>query len=161
MVDRRIMTMRVECVLSGTELDKLTSDLRVILLQPTIRTTIAFEKSGTALIDKRPALIARCTDVDDVITSVRFAREHDLLVSMRGGGHSAAGRAVCEKGLMIDLSPMKGIQIDAKGRTARAEPGLRLGEFDGKTQSFGLATTLGVASDTGIAASPLVAGMVG
>ena len=113
------------------------------------------------MIDKRPALIARCTDVDDVITSVRFAREHDLLVSMRGGGHSAAGRAVCEKGLMIDLSPMKGIQIDAKGRTARAEPGLRLGEFDGKTQSFGLATTLGVASDTGIAASPLVAGMVG
>jgi FAD/FMN-containing dehydrogenase len=89
---------------------------------------------------------------------VRFGRDHDLLISVRGGGHSAGGRAVCEKGLMIDLSPMKGIQIDFNGRTARAEPGLRLGEFDGKTQSFGLATTLGVASDTGIAGLTLGGG---
>ena len=82
------------------------------------------------MVDKRPALIARCAGAADVVTCVRFAREHDLLISVRGGGHSAGGRAVCEKGLMIDLSPMKGIQIDFKGRTARAEPGLRLGEFD-------------------------------
>jgi hypothetical protein len=89
---------------------------------------------------------------------VRFAREHDLLISVRGGGHSAAGRAVCENGLMIDLSPMKGIEIDAIGRTARAQPGLRLGEFDQKTQTFGLATTLGIASDTGIAGLTLGGG---
>jgi FAD/FMN-containing dehydrogenase len=159
MVDRRIMTMRgVECVLGGTELDKFASELRGNLIRLDDPNYNTVRKVWNGLIDKRPALIARCTDADDVITSVRFAREHDLLVSIRGGGHSAAGRAVCEKGLMIDLSPMKGIQIDAKGRTARAEPGLRLGEFDGKTQTFGLATTLGVASDTGIAGLTLGGG---
>src|SRR5215470_20031399 len=111
-----------------------------------------------AMIDRRPAIIARCAGSADVIACVRFAREHDLLVSVRGGGHSAGGRALCDKGLMIDLSLMKGIRVDAVGRTARAEPGLRLGEFDRETQAFGLATTLGVASDTGIAGLTLGGG---
>ena len=142
-----------------TELDKFASELRGNLIRLDDPDYNTVRKVWNGLIDKRPALIARCTDADDVITSVRFlAWEHDLLVSIRGGGHSAAGRAVCEKGLMIDLSPMKGIQIDARVRTARAEPGLRLGEFDGKTQTFGLATTLGVASDTGIAGLTLGGG---
>ena len=104
-----------------------------------------------AMIDRRPAIIARCTGAADVIACVRFAREHDVLVSVRGGGHSVAGKSVCDGGLMIDLSGMKGIRVDRARRTVRAEPGLTLGEFDRETQAFGLATTLGVVSKTGIA----------
>ncbi|MGH9530871.1 MAG: FAD-binding oxidoreductase [Terriglobales bacterium] len=112
-----------------------------------------------ASIDRRPAMIARCTGVADVIACVRFAREHDVLVSVRGGGHSIAGKAVCDDGLMIDLSGMKAMRVDPAGRTARAEPGLTLGEFDRETQAFGLATTLGVVSRTGIAGLTLGGGL--
>jgi hypothetical protein len=159
MDDRRVMTTSgVDGVLSGTVIGKLASELRGNLISTDHPDYDGVRKVWNGLIDKRPALIARCTGAPDVIACVRFAREHDLLISVRGGGHSAAGRAVCEEGLMIDLSTMKGIQIDASGRTARAEPGLRLGEFDQKTQTFGLATTLGVASDTGIAGLTLGGG---
>jgi hypothetical protein len=157
--DRYIMTTSgVECVINGTAIDKLASKLRGDLITTDPPDYDVVRKVWNGLVDKKPALIARCTDAADVITCVRFAREHDLLISVRGGGHSAAGRAVYDNGLMIDLSPMKGIQIDAKGRTARAQPGLRLGEFDLKTQTFGLATTLGIASDTGIAGLTLGGG---
>jgi FAD/FMN-containing dehydrogenase len=110
------------------------------------------------MVDKRPALIARCAGTADVVASVRFAREHDLLISVRGGGHNYAGKSVCEGGLMIDLSPMKGIIVDPGRRTVRAGAGLRLGEFDQATQAHGLATTLGVNTDTGIAGLTLGGG---
>ena len=89
---------------------------------------------------------------------MRFAREHDLLVSVRGGGHSAGGRAVCQGGLMIDLSPMTDVRVDPTRRTAIAQPGVKLGESDQAAQAFGLATTSGVASDTGIAGLTLGGG---
>jgi FAD/FMN-containing dehydrogenase len=111
-----------------------------------------------AMIDRRPAVIARCAGAADVIACVRFAGEHDVLVSVRGGGHSVAGKSVCDGGLMIDLSGMKGIRVDPAKRTVRAEPGLTLGEFDRETQAFGLATTLGVVSKTGIAGLTLGGG---
>lgn len=111
-----------------------------------------------AMIDRRPAVIVRCSGVADVVACVRFASEHDILVSVRGGGHSVAGKSVCDGGLVIDLSPMKGIRVDAASRSVRAEPGLTLGEFDRETQAFGLATTLGVVSTTGIAGLTLGAG---
>jgi FAD binding domain/Berberine and berberine like len=111
-----------------------------------------------AMIDRRPAVIARCTGPADVIACVRFAHEHDLLVAVRGGGHSVAGKSVCDGGLMIDLSTMKGIRVDPSRRTVRAETGLTLGEFDRETQAFGLATTLGVVSKTGIAGLTLGGG---
>jgi FAD/FMN-containing dehydrogenase len=111
-----------------------------------------------AMIDRRPAVIARCAGAADVVACVRFAREHDLLVSVRGGGHSIAGKAVCDGGLMIDLSAMKDIHVDPNRRTVRAEPGLTLGEFDHETQAFGLATTLGMVSKTGIAGLTLGGG---
>jgi FAD binding domain/Berberine and berberine like len=111
-----------------------------------------------AMIDRRPAIIARCTGAADVIACVLFAREHDVLVSVRGGGHSVAGKSVCDGGLMIDMSGMKGIRVDPARRTARAETGLTLGEFDRETQAFGLATTLGVVSKTGIAGLTLGGG---
>jgi len=110
-------------------------------------------------IDRRPAIIARCAGAADVIACVRFGREHDLLVSVRGGGHSIAGKAVCDDGLMIDLSGMKGIHVDPARRTVRAEAGLTIGEFDRETQAFGLATPLGVISKTGIAGLTLGGGL--
>jgi FAD/FMN-containing dehydrogenase len=103
------------------------------------------------MIDRRPALIARCTGTADVIEAVRFARENGLLLSVRGGGHNIAGHAVCDGGLMIDLSLMKGIWVDPASRTARAQPGVTLGELDRETQVHGLAAVLGFISTTGIA----------
>jgi FAD/FMN-containing dehydrogenase len=111
-----------------------------------------------AMTDRRPAIIARCIGAADVIASVHFAREHDLIVSVRGGGHSVAGKSVCEGGLMIDLSAMKGIRVNPAQRTVRAEPGLTLGEFDRETQAFGLATTLGTVTKTGISGLTLGGG---
>ncbi|MBV9087179.1 MAG: FAD-binding oxidoreductase [Acidobacteriaceae bacterium] len=111
-----------------------------------------------AMINRRPAIIARCAAAADVIACVRLAREHNLVVSVRGGGHSVAGKSVCDDGLMIDLSGMKGIRIDPGRRTVTAQPGLTLGEFDRETQAFGLATTLGVVPTTGISGLTLGGG---
>ncbi|HZA73859.1 MAG TPA: FAD-dependent oxidoreductase, partial [Propionibacteriaceae bacterium] len=83
-----------------------------------------------ARIDRHPALIVRCAGAADVIAGVTFAREHDLLLSLKGGGHNVAGTAVCDDGLLLDLSSMKGLRIDPVRRTARAEPGVLWGEFD-------------------------------
>ena len=109
-------------------------------------------------IDRHPGLIARCTGAADVRAAVRFARERDLLVAVRGGGHNVAGTAVCDGGLVIDLSPMKGVWVDPAARTARAQAGLLWGEFDRETQAFGLAATGGVISHTGIAGLTLGGG---
>lgn len=103
------------------------------------------------MIDRRPALIARCARVEDIVHAVRFARERDLLLSVRGGGHNVTGNAVCDGGLMIDLSLMKGSRVDPQRRVAVVEPGLTMGEFDTATQRFGLATTGGFVSTTGLA----------
>ena len=112
-----------------------------------------------ALIDRRPALIAKCAGAADVIACVRFARESGLPMSVRGGGHSIAGKAVCDDGIVIDLSAMKGIRVDPAKKTVRAEAGLTIGEFDRETQAFGLATTMGVISTTGISGLTLGGGM--
>ena len=113
------------------------------------------------MIDRRPALIARCVDAADVVTAVNFARSTGVVVSVRGGDHSTAGNAVCEGGMMIDLSLMKGLRVDPEARTARAEPGLRWAEFDAATQREGLATTGGTNSDTGVAGLTLGGGLAG
>lgn len=112
-----------------------------------------------AMIDKHPALIVRCAGVSDVINSVNFARDNNLLVAVRGGGHSFPGNSVCDDGLVIDLSLMKGIRVDPSRRTVRAEGGVKWGEFDRETQAFGLATTGGTDPDTGIAGLTLGGGI--
>ena len=112
-----------------------------------------------AMVDRRPTMIVRCAGVADVMRGVEFARSHDVPLSIHGGGHSVAGKAVCDGGLMLDLSPMKGIRVDPARRTAEAQAGLTLGEFDHETQTFGLATTLGVVSVTGIAGLTLGGGL--
>jgi FAD/FMN-containing dehydrogenase len=108
--------------------------------------------------DRHPALIARCAGAADVIQAVNFARSHELLTAVHSGGHSISGQSSCDGGLMIDLSPMKGIRVDPVRKTANAQAGVLLGEFDRETQAFGLATTLGTASDTGIAGLTLGGG---
>ena len=114
----------------------------------------AYEESRriwNAMIDRHPGLIARCTGTADVVQAVRFANQHRLLVSVRGGGHNIAGLAVCEGGFMIDLSLLRGVWVDPARRTARAQAGCTLGDVDRETQLHGLAAVLGFVSATGIA----------
>jgi FAD/FMN-containing dehydrogenase len=108
-------------------------------------------KVWNAMIDRRPGLIARCTGTADVVQAVRFAREHRLLCSVRGGGHNIAGLAVCEGGLMIDMSLLRGVWVDPARRTARAQAGCTLADVDRETQVHGLAAVMGFVSATGIA----------
>ena len=111
-----------------------------------------------AMIDRRPSAVVRCGGASDVMGAVRLARDNGLLVAVRGGGHNISGNAVCEGGLLIDLSPMRSVRVDPKKRTARVEPGVTLGEFDKEAQAFGLATPLGINSTTGVAGLTLGGG---
>ena len=104
-----------------------------------------------AMIDKRPAAVVRAAGASDVIQAVRLAAEHRLLLSVRGGGHNIAGNAVCDGGLMLDLSRMVSVRVDPEARVARVEPGARLADLDKEAQAFGLATPTGVNSTTGVA----------
>lgn len=139
-------------------IDYLKKHLRGQLLRPDEPGYDDARKIWNGMIDKRPALIARCNVAGDVVNSVKFAREHDLTVAVRGGGHNIAGKCVPDGGFLIDLTGMKGVYVDLTRRTARAQAGVKLGEFDRETQAFGLATTLGIASDTGIAGITLGGG---
>ena len=111
-----------------------------------------------AMIDKRPALIARPVDTADVIAGVAFARTNNLPIAVRGGAHSIAGRGTCDDGLVIDFCDMKAVTVDPVAKTAHAEPGARWQEFDRETQAHGLATTGGTVGDTGIAGLTLGGG---
>jgi FAD/FMN-containing dehydrogenase len=146
-------------MVSESTMEKFRTSVRGAFLRPGEQGYDAARTIHNAMIDRRPMIIVRCAGAGDVIACVRFAREHDILISVRGGGHSIAGKAVCDGGLMIDLSGMKGIRVDPAKRTVRAEPGLILGEFDRETQAFGLATTMGVVSRTGIAGLTLGGGI--
>ena len=110
------------------------------------------------MIDKRPGAVVRAGGAGDVQRAVAFAREHRLLLSVRGGGHNIAGNAACDGGLMLDLTPMKAVRIDPTSRTARVEPGVILAEFDREAQAVGLATPLGINSTTGVAGLTLGGG---
>ena len=146
-------------VLEEAVVEEFRASLKGELLRPG---DAGYDEARTvwnAMIDRHPALIARCVDVDDVAAAVNFARTHNLLVAVRGGGHNVAGKAVCEGGLMIDLSPMKGIHIDPENRTALVEPGVLWGELDQATQAYGLATTGGTVSHTGVPGLTLGGGL--
>ena len=111
------------------------------------------------MADRRPALIARCAGVDDVVAAVRFAREQDLLVAVRGGGHSVAGFSTCDDGIVIDLSRMRGLTVDPERRVARAEGGAHLSQLDKQAQAVGLVCPVGVIGHTGVAGLTLGGGM--
>ena len=111
-----------------------------------------------AMIDKRPGVIVECAGADDVVAAVNFAREHQLLVAVRGGGHNIAGNAVCDGGIVISLSTMKDVTVDAKAGRAWVGAGATLGDLDRATQEYGLATPVGINSTTGVAGLTLGGG---
>src|SRR3712207_1910745 len=137
---------------------ELRPRFRGVLLRPGEEGYDEARQVWNGAIDRRPALIARCAGADDVAEAVRFARDRDLPVSVRGGGHSVAGHAVCDDGLMIDLSGLKAVAVDPAARTVRAAGGLVWSELDLATQRYGLATTGGSVSSTGIAGVTLGGG---
>ena len=140
-------------------LDELGSSFGGGLIRPGDGNYDEHRKVWNGSIDRRPALIARCSGVADVIAAVRFARQTNLLVAVRGGGHSFPGHSVCDGGVLIDLRPMKGIRVDPQARTARAQAGVLWGELDRETQAFGLATTGGIVTHTGVAGLTLGGGI--
>jgi FAD/FMN-containing dehydrogenase len=142
-----------------TVLERLRHSLRGPVIGPDDEGYDAARAIWNGAIDRRPACVARCIGVADVVAAVRFARERDLLVAVRSGGHGVGGHALCDDGLVIDLSPMKGIRVDPAARTARAEAGVLWGELDRETQLFGLATVGGIVTHTGIAGLTLGGGI--
>jgi hypothetical protein len=157
------MSSRIESIRTNVMKDALSGALAAALrgevIGPAHPDYDAARRVWNGLIDRYPAVIARCADVDDVVHAVRLAREHRPVLSIRGGGHQIAGSAVCDDGMVIDLSAMKGIEVDPGARTVRAQAGVTWGELDRATLPFGLATPGGEVSTTGIAGFTLGGGM--
>ncbi len=151
-------TTQADMLLDEAAIAKLKAQFRGALLRPGDAGYDAARAIWNGMIDKRPALIARCTGAADVIAAVHFARTYHLLLAVRGGGHNVAGNALCDGGLVIDLSFMRGVQVDPWARVARVQPGLTWGDLDHETQVFGLATPGGIVSATGVAGLTLGGG---
>ncbi len=145
-------------VVGETALEEFKSGLRGAVLQLGDDGYEEARKIWNGMIDKRPALIAHCTGVADVINAVNFARTNNMLVAIRGGGHSWPGHSVCDDGLVIDLSLMNGVRVDVASRKAQAQGGATWGQLDHETQAFGLAAPGGFVSETGIAGLTLGGG---
>lgn len=146
-------------MLEQTAVEQLTSSLRGRLVLPCDEDYDEARAIWNGMVDKKPAMIAQCTGVADVITAVNFARDNSLMVSVRGGGHNAAGSAICDDGLVIDLSKLNAVRVDQDAKLAYVGPGATLGDMDHETQAFGLATTGGVDSRTGVAGLTLGGGI--
>jgi FAD/FMN-containing dehydrogenase len=144
--------------LSSNAIEELKAAMRGQVLLPGDSGFDEARRIWNAMIDRRPAMIVRCAGVADVRRAVAFARDNDLLLAVRGGGHNIAGSAVCDDGLMIDLSPMKSVRVDPAARRAYVEPGATLGDFDHEAQAFGLAVPLGINSTTGVSGLTLGGG---
>jgi FAD/FMN-containing dehydrogenase len=153
-----VMTARPIQNGSSREKARLRRTLLGELVLPTDRDYAQARRVWNGLVDKHPAAIAYCADTNDVVAALSFTRENAMPLAVRSGGHNVAGNSVCEGGLVIDLSRMKNRLVDDKRRVAWAEAGLTLAEFDGATQACGLATTMGVNGDTGIAGLTLGGG---
>ena len=146
-------------VVGDDRTEQFRAAFRGELIQPGDSGYETARKIWNASIDKHPGIIARCAGVADVIAAVNFARENDLLVAVRGGGHNVGGKALCDDGMVIDLSGMKGIHVDAKNHTVRVQGGATLGDVDRETHLYGLAVPAGVVSATGIAGLTLGGGV--
>jgi len=155
---KSIQTSKPNMEIEDEALSALEGKLRGVLVYPDDSGYDQARTVWNAMIDRYPAVIARCEGTADVVAAVNFVRDHNLLFSVRGGGHNVAGKAVCDGGMMIDLSPMKGIDVDPNRQAARAEPGVTLGDLDRETQLYGLATPTGIVSETGLAGLTLGGG---
>jgi FAD/FMN-containing dehydrogenase len=147
-----------EVALSSSDVAELAASMQGELLLPAHGRYEQARRVWNGAIDKRPALIASCRGAADVMRAVDFAREHNLLTAVRAGGHSTSGKSTCDGGIMIDLSPMRGVRVDPGSRTAYLEAGTLLGQLDHETTAFGLATTAGTVSNTGAAGLTLGGG---
>jgi len=145
-------------ILDEATVEQFKTGLRGELIQPADPGYDEARKVFNGMIDKRPRMIVRCADVADVIASVNFARENDVLLAVRGGGHNGAGWAVADDGLVIDLSAMRGIRVDSEAQTVRVEGGATWGDVDHATHAFGLAVPTGIISTTGVAGLTLGGG---
>jgi FAD/FMN-containing dehydrogenase len=152
MLDLQIITKSgAETTVNGAEVEAFKTGLNGQLLSAGDSGYDGARTVWNAMIDRRPVLIARASGKEDVVKAVKFARDNNLLLSVCGGGHNIAGNAVCEGGLMLDLSLMNSVQVDPKTRRANVGPGAKLADFDREAQAFGLATPLGINSTTGVA----------
>jgi hypothetical protein len=140
-------------------IDQLKTALRGELIHPSDAAFDSARKVHNGMIDRRPALIAKCSDVADVMACVNFARNSKMLVSIRGGGHNAGGLGICDGGLVIDLGRMNGVRVDPAARTVRAEGGCVWGDVDHATHAFGMATPSGIISTTGVGGLTLGGGL--
>jgi len=145
--------------LEGTTIESFDEQLHGEVIRPDDERYDEARTVWNAMVNKKPAAIARCTGAADVVTAVEFARDLRLPVAVRGGGHNVAGDAVCDDGLVIDLSPMDAVRVDLGSRTARVQGGATMGDLDHETQAFGLATTGGIVSTTGVAGLTLGGGL--
>lgn len=150
---------KVTVKVNGEAIELLHSRLRGKVYQPGDDGYEKHRKIWNGVIDKYPALIIRCTGVADVINAVQFAGEHNLPVSVRGGGHNVSGSAICDDGVVIDLSQMNSVRVDTSRNTVRVGGGATLGDIDHETQAFGLAVPVGVVSKTGIGGLALHGGL--
>jgi FAD/FMN-containing dehydrogenase len=146
-------------MLTDEALSALRANLRGTVIAPGDAAYDTARALHNAMIDRRPAAIAQCRDVADVISAVRFGREHDQAVAIRCGGHNGAGLGSVDNGLVIDLSPMKGTRVDPTAKTVRVQGGCTLGDMDHATQAFGLATPTGINSTTGVGGLTLGGGI--
>jgi len=152
MTDLNLTTLELgKTKVSAIAIEALGARLRGSLLNEGDASYDEARTIWNAMIDRRPGLIVRCAGAADVVSAVRFARDNGLLVAVRGGGHNIAGSAVCDGGLMIDLSQMKSVRVDAAAQRAWVEPGATLADVDKETQAFGLGVPTGINSTTGIA----------
>jgi len=149
---------RKQVILQASDIDDLRAAMRGEVLTAGQDGYDSARRVWNGAFDRKPAVIARCTGAADVILAVNFARAHDLLTAVRGGGHSLSGQSVCDGGMMIDLAPMQSVHVDPVGKIARVEPGVLLGKLDHETQAFGLATPAGTVSHTGAAGLTLGGG---
>jgi FAD/FMN-containing dehydrogenase len=154
-----VATVSPQTKLDPTALSELRDAFRGQLVQREDPGYEEHRRIWNGSIDRHPGLIARCAGVSDVIQALRFARRTDLRVAVRGGGHSFPGFSTCDGGVVIDLSPMKGIRVDPEARAVRAQAGVLLGELDRETQAFGLAVPAGIVTHTGLAGLTLGGGI--
>src|SRR6185312_4668785 len=153
------LKQRGGAAVDGALIDSFKADFQGQVILPQDSAYDAARRIWNASIDRRPGLIARCSGTADVVHAVKFARAHDLLVAVRGGGHNVGGRALCDDGIVIDLSAMRGVFVDPRARTARVQGGATLGDVDRETHLHGLAVPAGVISRTGIAGLTLGGGV--
>ena len=151
--------MSVTASLDAASLGKLRETFRGQLILPGDRDYDASRIVWNAIADRHPAVIARCTRAEDVVAAVRFAREHDLVIAVRGGGHSVAGFSTCDAGIVIDLSGMRAVHVDPVKRIARVQGGALLEQLDRAAQEYGLACPVGVVGHTGVGGLTLGGGM--